>query len=305
MMFINGTDDGRGVVIIGAHYDTVSAVNPASANGYQPGANDNGSGVAAVMEIARIMAQRPHRSTLVFVLFSSEELNRDGSRAFVDQFILDFNIPVDAVINLDIIGSPTGPNGERYDNQMRVFADPNEFTNSRHLARLSEFSARYFVPNMNVNVQPTIDRPNRWGDHEIFSNAGFPAIRLIEQADDFNLVHTTRDNTDDIEIDYLRRTTQVALATMIVLADGPLPPTNIRIDPTTWRVDWLPTRDADSYVVALRRSGSLTFNQELTVNGTTFELAELQNFETLSIASVDGNGQMGIFSDEFIIPTGQ
>jgi hypothetical protein len=302
MMVINGTDQAAGIILVGAHYDTISNASFTDYRSYQPGANDNGSGVAAVMELARILAQKPHRATIVFVLFSGEELGRYGSQAYMNEYILRNNIPLKAVINLDIIGSPTGANGERYDNQMRVYsASPNN-SPSRQLARLIEFVGRYFVPDMIVNLEDGIDRTGRWSDHQTFSDAGFPAIRLIEQSDEVNRAHTARDTLDDIESDYIRKTTQVALATVIVLADGPDAPAEVRLDPATWRLEWLPSRGATHYVVAFRQPGSLVFDLQMVVDVTGLNWVDMPRYEAVAIAAVNGDGQIGPFSTEVAIP---
>lgn len=305
MLVINGTDVDAGVVLVGAHYDTINRTNSMNVTVQQPSADDNGSGVAAVLEMARIMAQRPHRATIIFILFSSEELGRKGSIAFLNEYIRAWNIPLRAMINLDTIGSPIGPDGKRHDNEMRIFSAPPNTSTSRQLARQSEFVARYFVPGFRVNVQDSIDRDGRWGDHMTFSGedgSGYAAIRMIEQADDYNRMDTNQDTIDRIDPLYLSRVTQVTLATLIVLADGPPPPSAIRIDTTDWRLEWLPSENITRYVIALRRPGSLVYNQELTVDGTSFQWNELTSYEGFAIAAVNSHGQIGAFSRECSIP---
>lgn len=310
IMAINGTDSGVGIIIVGAHYDTINAASPNSTTTYQPGADDNGSGVAAILELARIMAQQPHRGTILFVLFSAEEQGKYGASAFLNEYVLANGLPVVGMINLDMVGSPVGPNFARYDNAMRVYASPpttdfgKPYQNSRQLARTIEFTTRYFVPGMTVNMQATIDRAGRWGDHEVFSEAGINAVRLIEQEDDPIRVHTARDEIGGVDGEYLRRTTQVTLATLLVLADGPSAPASIRIDPSTWRIDWLPSPGAKQYVVALRRAGALTFEPVFISEVTSFSWPDIRNYETVSIAAVDELGQTGPFSEEVVIPVG-
>lgn len=300
IMAMNGTDTSAPIVVIGAHYDTINIQN----GSYQPGANDNGSGVAAVLEIARVLASTNHRGSVLFVLFSGEELGRYGSLAFLNEYILASGIHVTAMINLDIVGSPTGANLERYDNQMRLYASPpSSGTQSQQLGRMVEFVARYFLPDMQVNIEPTVDRAGRWSDHMTFSDAGINAIRLIEQADEPARAHTTRDTMEDIEPDYLRRTTQVALAAIIVLIDGPNPPASIRVDPSNWRIDWLPSPGATRYVLAMRRPNSLIFDTGFTSDVTSLTWPDVHNYESISIAAVDALGQIGPFSSEIFIPT--
>jgi hypothetical protein len=301
-LIINGNQANAGIVIIGAHYDTVNDANPANPDLAQPGANDNGSGVAALLEIARIMSQNPHRATLVFVFFSGEELGRFGSRAYLQDYIQLFGLQdaIRVMINLDTIGSPSHPDGY-FDREMRVFSEGPGNSPSRQMARMVEFGARYFLPDIRVNVQDRVDRPNRWGDHQTFSDVGIPAVRLIEQADEFNKFHNAADNLDEIDPVYLRRTTQVALTATLMLADGPLPPQNISLDSSTWRLEWEPVPGADRYVVAMRTNDSQNFQQELVSPTNSFSHSIIQNYDVVVIASVDENGLVGSFSQEFYI----
>lgn len=299
-MIINGTDADGEIIVVGAHYDTIN-VNGGS-NSSQPGANDNGSGVAALLEMARILAQRPHRGTIILVFFSGEEQGRFGSEAFLNDFMLARNIIPTVMLNMDIIGSASGPNGEWDDMSVRVFSDDN----SRQLARLTEFVARLYVPPFRVNLQDRVDRPNRWGDHQTFSEAGIPSIRFTESMEEPLKAHTSRDSFDDITPDYLRRNTQVILATTLVLADGLKPPlvSEIRLDTSAWRLDWIPVKDAQRYVIALRGAGQLNYNLELQVVGNQLVWDQLQKYGTISIAALDEDGKLGPFSEEINIQFG-
>lgn len=301
-LIINGNEANAGIIIIGAHYDTINDANPVDPNLAQPGANDNASGVAAMLEMARIMSQTPHRATIIFVFFSGEELGRYGSQAYLQDYIQQWNLQnaVRVMINLDTIGSPTHPSGT-YANEMRVFSAGPTTSTSRQMARLAEFGARYFLTDIRVNVENQLDRPNRWGDHQTFSDAGIPAIRLIEQADEYNKFHNVADNLDEIDAAYLRRTTQVALTTALMLADGPLPPNNISLDPSVWRLEWEPVAGADRYVVAMRTSDSQTFQQELVSPTNSFSHSIIQNYDVIVIASIDENGRVGSFSQEYYV----
>jgi hypothetical protein len=300
IMVINGTEVGRGVILVGAHYDTIGTER---INSYQPGANDNGSGVAAVLEIARILAQRPRRSTIVLALFSAEELGKYGSVDLARNFFRQQNIPLKGVINLDQIGNSIGVDGRtRYDYQMRAYSATPNTSPSRQLARLTEFAARVYVPEMQVNIIDALDRQGRWGDHESFSDAGYPAVRLIEQDDNPFLVHNERDTISRVDSAYLRRVTQVTLAALLVLADGPPAPELRTMNRTTWRLEWAQVPDADGYVVALRYPGSLKYDQFITVRGATDMTWEsFENYEAVTVAAFDANGQLGPFSPEQLI----
>ncbi|HLA44566.1 MAG TPA: M28 family peptidase, partial [Aggregatilineales bacterium] len=138
---VRGTQPGNGVIIVGAHYDTISKDERLNPYGFQPGADDNASGVSATMELARLYCLQPRQKTVVFVLFAAEEIRigdiagRQGSRQFVNRFIGSRGWHVDAMINLDTIGSATDTRGELVSNIARLYsAGPND-SPSRQLAR--------------------------------------------------------------------------------------------------------------------------------------------------------------------------
>lgn len=306
IMAVTGTDAAAGVVVVTAHYDTISQ-NFTVADNYQPGANDNGSGVAAVLELARIVVQQRYRATIVFVLFSAEETGRDGSQWFVEQYIQPLQIPVVAVLNLDIIGSPTGRRGERYDNQMRVYsAGPNESSSSRQIARMVQFATSRYLPEMSVEVQDRVERSGRWGDHMSFSDKGYPAVRLIEAADDATIAHTPNDTDDRIDPNYLRRTTQATLAALELLAMGPNAPTLKPLYPSssdanTMVLEWSHNPFCATYLIALRRPGSLIYDEIYPIQGTSVAWGDFKNYESVTVGCIDSQGNLGRFAPELII----
>lgn len=307
VMAVQGTDASAGVVMVMAHYDT-ALQDWYNGDGYQPGANDNGSGVAAVLEIARIMTQTPQRATLLFVLFAAEETGRQGSLAFVNEFIRPQNIPLMGALNLDLIGSVTGRRGERYDNVMRVFSEGPNTSASRQLARLIYVAGGRQVPDIGVEVQDRVERAGRWGDHMSFSDSGYPAVRLMEMADDTLIVHTQRDTIDTVDPSYLRRTTQVTLASLEMLASGPNPPTLRPLipsptDPNTMTLEWSHNPVCVNYVVALRRADSLVYNDFYTIDSTSLSWGNFRAYEAVTVACIDEKGLLGRFAPELLIPS--
>ncbi|GIK63543.1 MAG: hypothetical protein BroJett018_13370 [Chloroflexota bacterium] len=302
-MVLPGLDASAGVIVVGAHYDTINSSSVTSADLYQPGANDNGSGVSVVLELARIMAQGYHRATIIFVLFAAEEFEqRFGSTGFV-KYLKDNNLDIKAALTMDMVGSPTGPNGERYDNQMRVFSEPPAESGSRELARLMELVSRaYMQGELNVTVEETTDRSGRWGDHMSFNAEGISAIRMIEYRDDPSRQHNARDRADDVDAAYMGRITKLALATLLVLADGPNPPQDYRLDTSTWHLEWTPVPGATAYAVALRFPGSSVYNQIFTTSESSFTWESMSLYETVAVAGIDANGQLGRFVEWRIPP---
>jgi len=303
---IQGTEIGGGTILIGAHYDSTS-LNPEDGLAYAPGANDNGSGVAALIELARILSASRHKSSIVFVAFSAEEVGRQGSAAFIRDYIQAQNIQLNVMISLDIIGSHTGPTGAVDDRHIRLFsAGPNESV-SRQAARTIHLLGYNMMPSLEVLVHDAIDRDGRYSDHMSFTEAGYPAVRFIEPLEDINRQHTERDTLDDVQASYLTRATQLVLAVVSALADGPRPPQNMSIRDAgngLRTLVWEPVAGATSYVVALRRPSSLVFDEQ-------FEIADISvqwdgfvptRFAGLAIAARDANGLMGPVSAEYAIP---
>lgn len=298
---IQGTEAGAGTVIIGAHYDSIGQPFE-SGSAYAPGANDNGSGVAAVLELARIMSQTQYKSTIMFVLFSAEEVGRQGSRTFA-AWLRDNNIDVVGMINVDTIGNIQNRSGGVNDSELRIFsAGPNETSISRRMARLVNFIGFNYGLDLDLTVQDAIDRENRYGDHFSFSELGYPAIRFINA----NEEKTNADPTDTInfiEAGYLRSATQSLLAVLTALVDGPRPPRNITLRDRSNGIQalvWEPVPEAVSYVVALRRPGSLIYEQQFEVTDTTVEWDKFSRYGGIAISAKNANGLVGPLSPESV-----
>ena len=302
---LQGTETGAGIIVIGAHYDSISLdfENP---NAYAPGANDNASGVAALIEIARVMSQRPHRATVMFVAFSAEEIQRKGSISFVNDYLRANNIEINAMFNLDIVGSNNSAQGAVNDSQMRIFSDePNEST-SRQLARALNLIVSRHVPGMELVVESTVDRGGRYGDHMSFSEAGYPAVRFVEPVEEGDRHHTSRDTLEDVQVSYLLRVAQTVVACATALADGLQPPRSVQLREATEgqrTLVWERVPEAASYVVALRPPGSLIYDPFFETNDTTvtWDGFVSSRFIGVAIAAKDASGLIGPFSFEYAI----
>ena len=296
---VQGTEAGAGTLIVGAHYDSIgrpldSAAAPA------PGANDNGSGVAAVLELARIMSRSRYKATIMFVLFAAEEVGRQGSKAFAN-WIYGDQTDVIGMINVDTIGNVHDFSGLVNDRELRVFsAGPNESSGSRHLARTLNFIGFNSGLVLDLTVQDAIDREHRYGDHISFSELDYPAVRLINANEEKRNGDAT-DTIDFIESGYLRHSTQALLALVTALADGLRPPDNIvlRANSGVAELVWAPVPEAVSYVVALRPRGSLYYERQLAHSGSTsLTWAGLADYGSIAIAATDERGITGPLSHE-------
>jgi hypothetical protein len=300
---LQGTEPGAGTVVVGAHYDSIG--NPMdSGTAYAPGADDNATGTAAVIELARIMATRPHRSSIMLVAFSAEEVGRKGSIAFA-QYLVQQNVDVIGMINLDTIGNREDRRGNINENELRIFSDgPNESSVSRHMARTAEFISFTTGMSMKLIVEDAIDREGRYGDHFSFSEVGYPAIRFIQAFEE----KTNADPTDTIEYvesGYLTRSVQSILMVISCFADGPRPPRNITLRDLgngKQTLLWEPVPDATGYIIALRGPGSVRYDQQIEWASTSIDWDNFNYYAGIAIAVRGPDGLVGPLSAEFVVP---
>lgn len=251
-------------VYLMAHYDSRNA-DVMDSVGDAPGANDDGSGTAAVIEIARAIGHTPQESTIVFLLTSGEEQSLAGSTAHISAVATDDKRPRPfAVLNNDIIGEPYGPGPDRQPitrNLVRVFSEgiPRNPTadmlsqirslsgesdlGSRQLARYVADIARREDTPVKPMLVFRLDRFLRGGDHTPFVERGFAAVRFTEVDEDFTRQHATvthktlgdgstviiGDTPDSIDPGYIADVARLNLATAMHLANAPLPPEKVRI----------------------------------------------------------------------------
>ncbi len=306
---LQGTMPGAGFIIIGAHYDSINT-NFDDATGFAPGANDNASGVAGLIEIARVLSQRQYRSSIIFVAFSAEEVGRLGSKAFVTWTQQQGLVDVAGMINIDSIGNSNNRNGI-VNESLRIFSCEEEAICrdnglSRHMARSMELLGFAHDSPLEMIVERSADRDGRYGDHFSFSEVGYPAIRIINTMEEFGN-GSTQDTADHVEYPFLRQATQSILLMTIAIADGPPPPRNITI-----RTDangrptliWEAVPEANGYIIALREVGSSRYDRVLEwADGTALPYEPLTSgeFAGLAIGTEGANGLIGRLSAEYAL----
>lgn len=297
-----GVSQHAGVIVMMAHYDSRS-VNPNDGGSPAPGANDNASGVAAMLEVARLMSTRTWNQTIVFIAFAAEEQGRYGSIHYVQNALLDGQ-QIDAALNNDIIGGRPG-----IANSIRIFAAPSDTADSRQLARYMQLVGNLYLPDLHITIQNSIDRPDRYSDHISFIEGGYPAIRLTEAEENFNAQHNSFDTADKLDYNYLAEIVRLNLATISNLAGAPprpLPPTITPMaNPGSYLLVWGPDPRAASYAISLRPLGSnqyypTTFHYVSNMIAGNIALTDLDPNQqyALSLAALDANGRLSAFSRE-------
>lgn len=272
-----GSSDPQRVVLVTGHLDSrVGDIMDFTSDA--PGANDDGSGVAAVLEAARVLSQHRFAATLVYGVLSGEEQGLYGGKVLAD-YAHAQGWQVEADLNNDIIGSSQGQDGVRDNSTLRVFSEGTKATEteaqarrrrynggevdapSRNVARMMATLAERVLTNLHVRMVYRTDRFGRGGDQVMFVESGFPAIRVTEAHEDYRHQHqSTRvengvrygDTIDDVDFDYLAQGTRLNVVTLAALANAPAPPRGVAIEgavtPHT-TVKWQPRADAAGYRV--------------------------------------------------------
>ena len=247
------TDPDRYVLLSGDIDSRVTDVMNATSE--SPGANDNASGIAAVLEAARVLSRHRPDASIVFAQLAGEEQGLFGGEILARHAKAE-GWRLDAVINNDMVGNFRGITGVVANNTARVFApglppttsraelsrilrNGGELdTPSRQLARYIDKVADAYFPNLDVEIIYRLDRYGRGGHHTPFFNEGYPAVRLMETHEDYTRQHQDLrtengirygDVIEGVDFDYAASITALDAATLISLAWAPPAPDSVRI----------------------------------------------------------------------------
>jgi len=241
---------GRTYVVSG-HYDSMCS-SPTDAQCDAPGANDDASGTAAVLEMARVMSGQKFEATIIFMAVAGEEQGLLGATYFAEQ-AKQKGMDIEAMFTNDIVGNSLGGNGVRDARSVRLFSEgvpsnekPEEATvrrgvggendsASRQLARFIKETGERYVRAMRVTIVYRRDRYLRGGDHIPFLERGFPAVRFTEPNEDYRHQHQNvrvenglhyGDLPEFVDFNYIANVTRVNAASLAMLALAPARPRN-------------------------------------------------------------------------------
>ena len=281
-----GTGDPGRYVVMTAHLDSrVSDIMDADSDA--PGADDDGSGVAAVIEAARVLSKYKFAASVVYSVDSGEEQGLFGGKV-IAQYAADHHWQVEADLNNDIVGNSRGQNGVTDNTTVRVFSEGTRALEtekeavdrryhggevdspSRNLARYLQDLGEAYVPNWKVMMVYRTDRYGRGGDHTAFNALGYPAVRVTESHEDFTHQHQDvrveqgvhyGDVLSGVDFPYLAKVTAMNAVALAAMAWAPAPPSGVGVtsDPapglsggTDTVVSWKPAAGAAGYRVHWR-----------------------------------------------------
>jgi len=293
-----------------------------------PGADDDASGVAGVLELARVMATHTFDATIVFAVFSGEEQGTFGSINYATR-LKAAGANVAGMFSNDIIGNTLGQNGVRDRRDLRVFAEgpsPQETpaqaatrrtmggendSPPRELARFVREAAQAAVPKMNVWIIYRRDRFLRGTDDGPFLDQGYPGLRMTEPNEDYRHEHQDvrdengvefGDRLNFVDFDYVANVAQVNLAALAGLANGPAAPKGVKVEAATLTVDttltWQPNTEPDlaGYEIVYRDTNMPYWQHTIPVgNVTSFTVKGITKDNFLfGVRAVDNDGNRSV-----------
>lgn len=313
------------IYVVSGHYDSMCN-SPTDAKCDAPGANDDASGTAAVLEMARVMAKFEFDATIVFMAVAGEEQSLLGATHFAET-AKQKNWNIEAMFTNDIIGNTLGGNGIRDRNTVRVFSEgvpSNETTAegntrrsvggendspSRQLARFIKETCDMLVPGMDVMMVYRRDRYGRGGDHIPFLERGYPAVRFTEVNEDFRHQHQNvriengvqyGDLPQFVDFAYVANVARVNAAALAMLAYAPAKPKGVTIvsrlsDDTELRWEANNEPDLAGYEIVWRDTSWPVWQGVKAVgNGTSFTLKGMSKDNYFfGVRAVDKEGHRG------------
>ena len=298
-----GTGPGDGVIIVMAHYDN-RPVDETDGFTRAAGANDNASGVALLLETARIMSSREWNQTIMFMAVAAEEQGTFGSRHFAQNAFLD-NLNVLAVVNYDAVGGRAG-----IPQLARLFAQDLRQSPAGEIGRFYEYIAGHYLPTFPVVILDALDREGRYGDHREFVHLGMPAVRVMESQEDPTLLNSNRDTWSLIDYSYHQKFAQLNVAFLANAAGAPPPPVLPTIvalaNPGTYLLTWPVEPGVDGYAISFRPVNSPIYEPFRFVRAEKAGNVVLTGYDpntayAVSVAALNENGRLGLFTRETIV----
>lgn len=324
MAVLKGTDpDDKRIFLVSGHLDS-RRTDVMDRTGTAPGANDDGSGCAAVIECARVMSRHAFPATVIFVTVSGEEQGLLGAHFLADKARRQqWNI--EAMLNNDIVGSNNSNETNIINNtQVRVFSEGlpiykldsataatirqmgwENDGKARQLARYVKETGERYVDNLEVVMIYRNDRFLRGGDHLPFAENGYAAVRITEMNENFYHQHQDLRTENGIEygdlekfmdFEYLRKNTAMNLANLSNLAKAPAVPQDVLVDvaglgnATTlhWKAPL--HGKVKGYYVAMRESSSPVWQKKFFTTETDMQLPYSKDNYFFAVQSVGASG---------------
>jgi Zn-dependent M28 family amino/carboxypeptidase len=323
MATLKGVDpNDKRIFIISGHLDNMRS-SVLDRVGDAPGANDDASGVAALMECTRIMSKHSFPATIIFVAVSGEEQGLLGS-TFLAEKAKKENWNIEDVLNNDIMGGNNeNETNKASNNQVRVFSEGLSVLDTgraattirnlglendgkaRQLARYVKEIGERYVKNLKIVMIYRNDRFLRGGDHTPFVQRGFAAVRITEMNENYNHQHQDvrvengvqfGDLPEYMDFEYLRKNTAMNLSTLANLAKSPSMPQEVKVETRrltnytnlTWKTPV--SGKVKGYYVLMRETTSPVWEKKMFTTDTKMDLSFSKDNYFFAVQSVSEGG---------------
>jgi hypothetical protein len=320
---LKGTTDPDRIYVVSGHYDSM-CTSPTDSKCDAPGANDDASGTAAVIELARVMSKRKFDATIVFMTVPGEEQGLLGAAYFAEQAKLK-TMNIEGMFTNDIVGGVTTKKNSPNRNKVRVFSEgvPSNETEqqantrrsvggendsaSRQLARYIKEQSDKYLKTFKVWMIYRRDRYGRGGDHIPFLERGFTAVRITEVDEDYTHQHQNvrtekgvfyGDTPEFVDFEYTANVARVNLISLASLANAPAKPKNVSVVTTRLTNDtelkWDLNTDADiaGYEIVWRETTSAEWTNSLFIKNVGNFIVKDRSKDNyfFGVRAVDKNG---------------
>jgi hypothetical protein len=311
---LKGTADPERVYIVSGHYDSMCNLDATDSTCDAPGANDDGSGVAVSLELARVMSKRNFDATIIFMAVAGEEQGLYGSTYFAKQAV-EKKMNIEAMFTNDIVGGVTTYKNAPDRQTIRVFAEgvPSNETEqeaatrrsvggendspSRQLGRYIKEMADIYSPRFKATLVYRRDRYGRGGDHIPFLERGYAAVRFTEPHEDYTHQHQSvkmvdgkqyGDLVEFVDFGYIANAARINLIALANLALAPAKPRNVTIvtgkltNDTELKWDRSPDSDQAGYEIVWRKTTEAFWTHARFVLGYRWVWSEMRRVTVTS-----------------------
>ena len=312
--------DTTNVVVMSGHYDSCVCSLPGGGNdsvATAPGADDDGSGTSAIVELARVFSKRFPKgltNSIIFVAVASEEQGLNGARQLAERLHAE-GYHVLAGMTDDIVGNVVAEDGATDSTSFRIFAADPDNSPSRELGRYVWALNRVYMPKFEVIPVWRLDRIGRGGDHSPYIALGDPGLRFTERLENYNRQHLPTDDFAHVNFGYVANVARANAVTVASLAMAPRVPGNARATrqgraapesqaggarpPNSggqaWTLSWDASPGASSYELVVRRTTGATWEHVVPLgNVTSCSLRRQLDDEWAGVRAVGANGARSI-----------
>ena len=310
LAWLPGRDTSR-VIVMGGHYDScvcsrtdLGAMARFEATQDAPGADDDGSGTSAVVELARVFSERFPRgleASIIFAAYSGEEQGLYGS-THLAQRLHAAGYKVVAAFTDDIVGNVVAEDGTVDSTSVRIFGAEPDNGPSRELARYAWATGAIYNPGFRILPVFRLDRISRGGDHSPFVGLGDAGLRFTERLENYKRQHLPTDTFEFVNFGYVANVARLNAAVIGSLANAPAPPAALaRRDQASggakWMITWRPSPGAASYEVLFRRTTAPTYEKIYQAGtGTSFLLPDQLDDGWAAVRAVGFSGHRSLTS---------